>query len=135
MTRWTRFVQVGAMGFGAQLVVLYLTTAIAHLPQTLAIVLAVEAAIFHNFVWHERWTWRDRIATTCLKARVERFLKFNLASGVISLLGNVVLTMILVERTSLPLLPANITAIGCLSLVNFLVADRLTFRLPLEARC
>ena len=22
--------------------------------------IAVEAAVLHNFGWHERWTWRDR---------------------------------------------------------------------------
>jgi putative flippase GtrA len=126
MTRWTRFARVGMMGFVVQLVALQALSMLAGLHYTLAVVLAVEAAIVHNFVWHERWTWRDRPAAS-RGARVDRLVRFNLASGAVSLAGNVVFTMIFVELAGLPVLVANVAGITSLTAINFLVADRLTF--------
>ena len=34
--------------------------AVTDLPLALATALAVEAALLHNFVWHQQVTWRDR---------------------------------------------------------------------------
>ncbi|HZA35631.1 MAG TPA: GtrA family protein, partial [Vicinamibacterales bacterium] len=58
--RWVSFAGVGLMGFGVQVAVLGLLTAGAGLATAAATAIAVEAAVLHNFVWHERWTWRDR---------------------------------------------------------------------------
>ena len=66
MSRGARFIWVGAGGFMVQVVTLHALAA-AGLPYTVATALAVEAAILHNFIWHERWTWGDRVAAlkTC----------------------------------------------------------------------
>jgi putative flippase GtrA len=114
------------MGFVVQLVALQALSMLAGLHYTLAVVLAVEAAIVHNFVWHERWTWRDRPAAS-RGARVDRLVRFNLASGAVSLAGNVVFTMVFVELAGLPVLVANVAGITCLTAINFFVADRLAF--------
>ncbi len=128
MTRWTRFARVGLMGFVVQIVTLQALTSLFHLHYTIAVVLAVEAAILHNFVWHERWTWRDRLAQATGGAILARLVQFNAASGAVSLAGNVVFTTIFVEVIGLPVLLANVAGIACLSAINFLVADRLTFK-------
>ena len=40
--------------------------------------LAVEAAILHNFLWHERWTWSDRAAAG---RRLDRLAAFQRHRG------------------------------------------------------
>jgi len=133
VTRYTRFAGVGVMGFAIQLATLTVLTAWFRVPHVVALCLAVEAAILHNFLWHERWTWRDRTADTTLRARVERFVRFNAASGAVSLTGNVILTMIVISITHAPVPVANVAAVLCLTLLNYRIADRVTFRVASAA--
>src|SRR5262249_16260369 len=85
--------------------------------------LAVEAAVVHNFLWHERFTWAERRTIGVGK----RFLKFSLSNGCISLAGNTVLMALLVSL-KVSYLVANAIVIGACSLFNFIVSDRLVFR-------
>ena len=126
MTRWSRFAGVGALGFAVQLATLHLLTSLLHLPPVVSVILAVETAILHNFGWHERWTWRDRVVESSRAATFERLLRFHAASGAVSLLGNVAFTAVLVAA-HLPLLIANGIAVGSLTAVNYLVTDRLAY--------
>ena len=72
----------GLIGIGVQLLALVLLRSGLHLNYLLATALAVETAVVHNFLWHERFTWADRMA----KARLVQFIKFNLTNGAISIL-------------------------------------------------
>lgn len=47
------------------------------------------AAGRHNFVWHERWTWADRVPVH--GHFMKRLLYFHLANGTVSLAGNLIL--------------------------------------------
>jgi putative flippase GtrA len=127
MTRWARFAGVGLLGFGFQLLALHVLTEVLAIDYRIAIVVAVEAAILHNFVWHERWTWRDRVAGTNLHEASLRLLKFNAASGLVSIVGNVAFTAAFVELAGAPVLIANVAAIASLTILNYLAADRLAF--------
>jgi putative flippase GtrA len=127
MNRWTRFAGVGVMGFGVQLVVLFMLTAYTRLEYALAVILAVEAAILHNFVWHQEWTWGDRRRESSPAAFFNRLLRFNAASGLVSLLGNVMITAACVELLGVPVVLANVLAVTSLTGANFLLADRLVF--------
>ena len=122
-TRWWKFNAVGAMGIVVQLVALTLLKSGLHVNYLIATALAVEAAVIHNFFWHERYTWADREATS----RVIRFAKFNLSNGAISIFGNVVAMKLFVEGFRLHYFVANILSITVCSLLNFLVADRFVF--------
>jgi putative flippase GtrA len=75
-------------------------------------------------MWHERWTWADR--GRCGHA-ASRFIQFNLANGVISIVGNLVLMRFLIATLHLHYMPANIIAISACSLFNFMVSDRVVF--------
>lgn len=123
MIRWLKFNAVGAMGVVVQLIVLAFLVSGLRINTLVATALAVEAAILHNFVWHEKYTWRDRVSGS----RIGRLLRFNLTTGALSIVSNVVLMGALVTRLHLPYLPANLLAIGATSLVNYLVADRFVF--------
>ena len=133
MTRWTRFASVGVIGFVVQLLTLQVLISAFDVAYPIAVALSVEAAILHNFVWHERWTWRDRGLDGSADAVCSRLMRFNAASGVISLLGNLGFTALFVETAGMPVIVANMMAIVCLTLVNFAVADRLAF-VPMPAR-
>ena len=92
-----------------------------------ATVLAVEAAVLHNFVWHEHVTWADVIAL-CRHSVWSRLLRFHVANGLISILGNLGFTWTLVERMGWPYLIANVSSVLICSLLNFFASDRFVFR-------
>ena len=130
MSRAARFVSVGAGGFVVQVVTLHALAA-AGLPYPFATGLAVEAAILHNFLWHERWTWADRAGSD---GRVRRLIRFNGSTALVSIGGNVALMAVFVGWLHLPLMPANLLAVLTLSVLNFLSADRLVFATKLTCR-
>jgi putative flippase GtrA len=123
--RWWAFNGVGAVGVVVQLAVLGLLTRV-QVPVALATLIAVEVAVLHNFVWHQRWTWKGR---GCDNRRtiVQRLVRFHALNGVVSLVGNVVITTLLV-RSGADVLPANLAAIVICSTINFFASDRLVFR-------
>jgi len=129
--RWCKFNAVGAMGIVVQLVALTLLKSGLHLNYLVATALAVEAAVIHNFFWHERYTWADRESTS----RLIRFAKFNLSNGVISILGNIALMRLLVGAIGLNYFVANALSIAGCSLLNFMVSDRLVFTGQTQSMC
>jgi len=122
-----RFYTVGAAGIGIQLAALAIFKSGLGLGYLAATALAVEAAILHNFFWHERWTWADR-TRSLPEGRAGRLVRFHLTNGAVSILGNLALMQALVGRLHVPYLAANAIAIALCSVLNFLAADRLVFR-------
>ena len=120
------------MGVAVQLGVLYLMTRALNTNYLVATVLAVEAAILHNFCWHERYTWKTRTEADP-RGTLRRLMRFNLSNGGVSLIGNLVLMKLLVSKFGLPVLAANIGAIATCSTVNFLVAEYFVFARKTEA--
>ena len=127
LQRWIKFNMVGLMGMGVQLTVLPLLKSGFGFDYLLATVLAVETAVLHNFAWHEKFTWRDR-ASMHYSEVVKRLLRFNLTTGMVSIVGNVVIMRFLVGQEHFPYMMANIVAIGCCSILNFLCSEVLVFR-------
>jgi len=95
-------------------------------------VLAVETAVLHNFAWHEKFTWRDR-ASVHYREVVKRLLRFNLTTGMVSIIGNVVIMRFLVGQEHFPYMMANVVAIGCCSILNFLCSEVIVFRKPVTS--
>jgi dolichol-phosphate mannosyltransferase len=124
--RFGRFSAVGLMGAAIQLLLLYFATKEFGLPSVAAMPVAAEIALLHNFVWHERFTWRDRsvLRTTSLREIAARLWRFHIASGLISLGGNTMAMYFLVQRLEVPAMPAAIAAMVLCSVVNFLATDR-----------
>jgi putative flippase GtrA len=124
--RWASFAGVGAIGLAVQLGALALLTEWAGLAAPVATAMAVEVTVLHNFAWHEWWTWGDRARTMPGRWPL-RLARFHAASGLVSLAGNVALTLALVEWLHAPVVIANACAVMLLGLVNFVVADRFAF--------
>lgn len=126
MARWVKFNAAGMLGVVVQLALLYALTRFAGFNYLFATGFAVEAAILHNFLWHERYTWRLRTEKDAARS-LRRLAYFNLSNGGVSLLGNVLLMKWLVETMAAPVLIANLCAIAACSTLNFLVAEYLVF--------
>ena len=122
--RWIRFNLVGAMGFALQTLALWLLVTAAGLSAGVAITIAVLAAVSHNFVWHEHFTWPNLPR----EKRFNRWLAFHVSTGVVSVLTNLGITMIVMTATDLSVVPANVIAVIAASTANFWIYDRLIFR-------
>ena len=125
-TRWLKFNAIGGIGIGVQLLVLSALKTGLHLDYLFATGLAVEAAVVHNFLWHERFTWVDRPS----ESRLAGFLRFNLSTGLVSIAGNILLMKVLVGIMQMHFFVANGIAIAVCSLFNFAVSDHWVFKSP-----
>jgi putative flippase GtrA len=92
-----------------------------------ATALAVEVAVLHNFLWHERFTWKDR-KHSGLRDRLLRLVRFHAGNGVVSIAGNVVLMRLLVGGLHLHYLIANGISIAICSFLNFAIGEWFVFR-------
>lgn len=122
--RWLKFNAVGVGGAAVQLCTLWILQHFAPISYILAVALAVEIAILHNFVWHEAWTWPGKPVA----GRWRRLVRFHVANGFVSIVSNVVLTYLYKEIAGLPLVAANFAAIVTAALLNFWVAQAWVFR-------
>ena len=121
MTTFARFNIVGLAGFILQLCTLAALDGVG-VPLPVAACLAVEAAILHNFAWHERWTWAGMADGT----RGARLVRFHLANGLVSIAGNAAITTASVGA-GVPLLLASAAAVLTCSALNFAVAHLWVF--------
>jgi putative flippase GtrA len=121
-----RFYAVGAIGIGVQLAALWLLRGQMGLHYLVATALAVETALLHNYVWHERWTWADRPAG--LPERVRRLFRFHVSNGLLSLAGNLLLMRLLVGTLGMHYLAANVLSIAAVAIANFLASEYFVFR-------
>ena len=124
--RWMKFNAVGGIGIVVQLAALAILRSWVRLDYLLATGLAVEIAVIHNFLWHERFTWADRPATRPVQSLV-RLAKFNASNGAVSIAGNLMLMRLLVGELKFNYVASNLIAIVLCSLVNFVLGDRFVF--------
>jgi putative flippase GtrA len=129
LRHWLKFNAVGAIGIVVQLAALAILKGLLHMEYLAATAVAVEIAVLHNFMWHERWTWADRVAA---KGEVRllwvRLVRFNLSTGVVSIAANLLFMRLLVGQLHVQYLAANILSIAAASLANFLLSDLFVFR-------
>jgi putative flippase GtrA len=124
LIRWGKFNVVGAMGMVVQLAALAIFNRLAPGHYLYASAAAIELTLLHNFVWHLHYTWRDRRDNSAVMAQL---MRFHLSNGLVSMAGNLALMRVLVQEAHMPLLAANVVAILCCSIVNFLLGDRWSF--------
>jgi len=126
LIRWCKFNLVGGMGIFVQFLALFFLKSILHFNYLAATVIAVEAAVIHNFAWHEQFTWADRVRLSW-RASMPRFVRFNLTTGAVSIIGNLALMKVMVSFGHMNYLLANAIAIMLCSLANFLVSEKCVF--------
>jgi putative flippase GtrA len=124
-SRGAAFFAVGALGFALQLSTMALLTMAAGWPYAPAAAVAVELAVIHNFWWHERWTWRDRL--TDGDSVWVRLFRFHVSAGLTSIAGSLVFTTLFVEAAGTAPVVANALAVGVTAAVNYALADQWVF--------
>jgi putative flippase GtrA len=129
-----KFAIVGILGFLVQLSTLFVLIVLARWSWPVATLIAVECAVVHNFLWHERWTWARRLGPTTWLERADRFVRFNATNGLTSVAGNLIVTALLLAGAAIPPVAANAIVVVAVSLANFLSADRWIFR-PSRTTC
>ena len=125
--RWLKFNLVGGVGIAVQLVTLWILLHGFHCNYLWATALAVETAVLHNFFWHHRFTWADRVRSQW-RDIARRLLQFNLTNGAISIAGNVILMSLLAGAFHMPALFANMISIVSCSIINFFLSETYVFR-------
>lgn len=123
--RGVAFVAVSTLGLAWQLALLMTLTQVFGVHYWIATVAGVQAAIVNNFIWHERWTWRDRVDRA--RPWPVRLLRFTAATGTSSFVGNLVFTTLYVQALGLPLALGNLCAVGSTSVLNYVALDRVIF--------
>jgi putative flippase GtrA len=135
VNRWLRFNAVGALGMVVQFACFGLLFTLLQINYMSATALAVEAALLHNFVWHERFTWKGRAARVKPRAgglpreAAMRLLRFHAGNGLVSILGNVALMRALVGGMHLNHFLATGISIATCSLLNFAVSEWFVYRI------
>jgi putative flippase GtrA len=132
--RWLTFNGIGLLGMALQLTILGILTRTLEVHYLVATAIAVEATVLHNFVWHQRWTWRDR-PTGSLRGSASRLARFHALNGSVSLFGNLAMMTLLVGHSgahagrggAIDPIPANIIAVAVCSLLNFAGSHLLVF--------
>jgi len=141
LLRWCKFNFVGGMGIVVQFAALFVLKSLLHFDYLVATAIAVEAAVVHNFVWHEQFTWADRTLSGRASSdrtkshsgqprwrrSLPRLVRFNLTNGTVSILGNLALMKVMVGQGHMNYLLANVIAITLCSLANFLVSETWVF--------
>lgn len=125
--RWATFNGIGLLGVGVQLAVLTVQTNRLGVHYLAATAIAVEAAVLHNFFWHQRFTWRDRPSKS-MRSHLDRLVRFHATNGAVSLAGNFALVALLTGAAGMPVVGANLVAIASCSLLNFFASDLLVFK-------
>jgi putative flippase GtrA len=125
--RWIAFNGVGSLGIVVQLGVLAILVRHFDVPYLWATAVAVECAVLHNFLWHQRWTWRDRPSGRAGQI-AGRLLRFHALNGFVSLVGNLAIARVMTGELHADPLASNIAAIIVCSIVNFAASELLVFR-------
>jgi len=118
-----RYLAVATLGAALQAGVVIAASAVGCSPVA-ATVIGIEAAILHNFAWHDRWTWGDRDRR---EPRVVRLVRYNAALAGTSLAVGAGVTWMVVAGLGWGVLPANAVAVAVAALANYIASDRVLF--------
>ena len=135
-SRWLKFNAVGAMGIAVQFACFGLLFSLLRIDYMAATALAVEAAVLHNFVWHQRFTWKGPAAGGIggeaggmPRETAIRLLRFHAGNGLVSIVGNLALMRALVGGMHLNHYLATGISIATCSLLNFAISEWFVFRI------
>jgi len=128
VTAGGRFLVVGLLGIGVNQLLLWLIVELAGINYLLAAVMASQGSTAFNFAGVESWVfhgaWKPGI--------VRRFLAFDLLNS-LSLLARLPMLFVLTSGLHLHYLLSNLLAIGVLTAIRFVVADRVIWKAPVPS--
>ncbi|MCW3135730.1 MAG: GtrA family protein [Canidatus Methanoxibalbensis ujae] len=124
-TRMFKFCIVGGIGMCINTFFIWLLTDIMHIFYIISAVIAIEIAIFIQFMLNDRWTFREK-QTIGVRQFIIRMTKSNTwRAGGIAL--NLTVLYVLTEHAHFYYLVSNIFGILCAFLLNYILESRLTW--------
>jgi len=117
---------VGISGIVVNNAILYYAKEYLFVPLPIASLIAIQLAIFNNFIWNHKFTWIDR-EMKGFEAIRAGLIKFTLVSWIAGALNWIVL-MLLSHYAGLYYILANLIAILIASILNYFMNDLWTFR-------
>ena len=128
MGKFFRFGVVGFSGVFVNMGVLYVLSDILNLGLTRSLIVAGELAIISNFFWNDLWTFGDiSKRQPGNRQRLKRLLKFNVIC-LMGLIMNVLLVNLLFNVFSMNEYLANLIAIAAVTMWNFWINTKLSWR-------
>jgi len=128
MGRFIRFAFVGLSGLLVDMGLLYFFYDILSFGLTRSAILAGELAIVNNFLWNDRWTFKDLSKKqSSPRQQLKRFLKFNIIC-LMGLILKILLLNVLFNGLHLNAYLANFLAIAVVTAWNFWINLRLNWR-------
>ena len=124
MNRFMQFCAVGSSGVLVDMGLLAVLVHLSVLPVVLAKAVACEIAVVNNFLWNDRWTFRN---TATGASRCARFLRFNGVS-LAGLALNVALFAAQVRWLGINLYLANAVAIMVVAGFNYTLSQQWAWR-------
>ena len=122
--RFIKFGIVGSSGIVVNQATLMALGRLTAIPLEIRSPIAIEMAIISNFFLNYFWTWGDAEKSDTIK----KLLKFNISSGLTSLLFNYIPLIIMVNFLNLNETISNLIGIAIASGFNFLISHFWTFR-------
>jgi putative flippase GtrA len=126
--RFLRFNAVGALGIAVQVCALWILAGPLRVHYIVATAIAIEISVLHNFFWHLHWTWARERDDRSHRHVLFRCAAFHAGNGLVSMLGSLALMPLLVGRLHVHYVLANLLAIACTGLLNFVLGDRMIFQ-------
>ena len=124
--RFIIFTLVGISGIVVNSAILYYAKEYLFVPIPIASLIAIQIAIFNNFIWNRRFTWTDREMNGFYAIR-QGLLKFTMVSWIAGALNWIIL-LLLNHYAGLYYILANLIAIFVASILNYFLNDLWTFR-------
>ena len=124
--RFITFTLVGVSGIVVNSAILYYAKEYLYVPVFIASLIAIQFAIFNNFIWNHRFTWTDREMKGFQAIRAG-LIRFTLVSWIAGGLNWIIL-LLLHHYVGIYYLIANLIAILIASVLNYFLNDLWTFK-------
>ena len=126
VSRFLKFCTVGAGGVVVNMFFFWLFYKKLGMYSLVASFLAIQLAIINNFLWNDKWTWKERRKPGAGEFS-KRLAKFAFASNLVSALGNLVGVFVFLNLLKWYYLFSNFLAISLGVILNFLVNHYWTY--------
>jgi putative flippase GtrA len=123
--RWGVFSLVGVGGFVLQVGTIALLTRVFGWSPLIATAVGLELAAFHNFIGHNKLTWKDRPARS-IREWIDRYVKYQITKTT-TIGASFTMTLLVIAATPLAPEIANTIAVLACALPNYLLTERLVF--------
>lgn len=126
VSRFLKFCIVGASGVVVNMFFFWFFYKKLGIYSLIASLLAIQLAIINNFLWNDKWTWKEK-RKPGIGEFFKRLTKFAFASNLVSASGNLLGVFVFLNLLKWHYLFSNFLAISLGVVLNFLVNHYWTY--------